>query len=117
MPRPKQTLPTPAPGAAESQLDRLIDAVETVAEQLQVLREVIDEIREEFQWAIRNDRLRCPGQVVHVTSMPADPCAEDWAERVNRLTAEDLPSDDASAEPRAESSGQRSLFSSPADES
>lgn len=82
-----------------SQLKRLIDAVEAVAGQLHVLRQVLDEIREEVQWAIRNDRLRCPPHVCRVTSMPADPLAPEWAERLNELTPTDLPAVEASPGP------------------
>lgn len=72
-------------------MDRLIEAVETVGNQLEVLRQVLDEVREEFQWAVRNGQLVSPPSITHVTSMPRDPCAPDWAERLNRLTPEDLP--------------------------
>lgn len=40
------------------QPDELTPAVNRLAEQIQVLREAIDEFREIFTWAVRSDRLR-----------------------------------------------------------
>lgn len=49
---------------------RLTNAIERVEQELRVLRDVIDEAREEFAWAVRNDRFRSPPHIVHVTKMP-----------------------------------------------
>lgn len=87
--------PTPAPDRAEphgsgaERIERLIDAVEEVAAQIEVLRQVIDEIREEFQWAVRNNRMA--PHVVRVTSMAKDPLDPEWAAKLNRLTPADFP--------------------------
>lgn len=87
----KADLPDPA-GDNRAHIKRLIDAVETVADQLQVLRVVLDEIREEFVWALRNpEHFHAPTPICRVTSMPSDPCAKDWGERLNRFTPQDLP--------------------------
>jgi hypothetical protein len=53
---------------------RLVEAVEAVAGELQVLRQVLDEIREDFGWGLSNNRFRCPG--VRVPPIPADPTAD-----------------------------------------
>lgn len=58
-------------------IERLIQAVEEVAGQIEVLREVIDEIRVEFLYAVRNDKM----PPIHVTSMPKNSCAPDFGER------------------------------------
>ena len=95
--------PAPAPASTRPEnadaerIERLIDAVEAVAGQIEVLRNVIDEIRDEFQWAVRNDRLA--PHVVRVTSMAKDPCDPQWAEKLNRIDPRDLPVDDSSAAP------------------
>jgi len=95
--------PAPAPTTTRSEapdaerIERLIDAVETVADQIEVLRNVIDEIREEFQWAVRNKRLA--PHVVHVTSMAKDPLDPQWAAKLNRLTPADLSAEDLSEAP------------------
>jgi hypothetical protein len=64
--------------------------VARLAEELRTLRDAIDEIREELQWANRNaDDL--PGHPLHsfrLRSMPTDPAAPDWAERVNAVPPE-----------------------------
>ena len=83
-------------------VERLIEAVNGVAEQMQLLWNTIDEIREEFAWALRNDRLTCSPSVMHVTSMAADPCAPDWGKRLNRSAATDLPPEASSLTPSAE---------------
>jgi len=54
-----------------SQLDRLVLAVEEVARQVQVLRQVLDEIREEVVWAVRNDIFRTPPSECRCTNTSA----------------------------------------------
>ena len=97
----KASVPAPTSARPENidgeRIERLIDAVEAVADQIEVLRNVIDEIRDEFQWAVRNHRLA--PHVVHVTSMAKDPCDPRWAEKLNRLTPADLQGDDLSEAP------------------
>lgn len=91
MPRPTKSSPAEAaPHGDPERIERLIDAVETVSAQIELLRIVLDELREEFAWAVRNDRFRSPPHIVHVTSMAADPCASDWAERLNRVSPAEL---------------------------
>lgn len=93
-------------------VDRLADAVEEVAGQLEVLRQVLDEIREDFQWAVRNDRFRSEHPCAPLTSLPADPLAPDFGERVNRVKPEDLPEEAGSPDPeldRALEDVERSL--------
>jgi hypothetical protein len=92
----------------EAKVDALALAIERVADELRVIREVMDECREHFEWAVNNDRLRCPPTVMHVTSLPKDPLAPDFGERINACTAADLPADSPAA--AAASSAQRNLF-------
>jgi hypothetical protein len=77
------------------QIDRLTAAVERLADEVRVLRDVLDELREDFRWASRNDKLG--GAVFMLTSMPADAAAEDWPERVNRYSADHLPVEDSAS--------------------
>lgn len=70
-----------------------------MAGHIEMLYQVLDEIREDFQWAVRNDKFRHEGAdewrpVTHITSMPKDPCAPDFGARINRFSAADLPSED-----------------------
>src|SRR6185436_18843423 len=78
---------------------QLTGQVKELSGQVQLLLQAIDDVREEFQWAVRNDRLGGAREeqwkpVTHITSMPKDPCATDFGERVNRYSAMDLPGED-----------------------
>ena len=111
MPQGKTEVPAAPVLTDGSQLERLIEVVEEDADQI----EVLDEIREQFQWAVRNaERFRCPASVVHLTSMPADPLAPDFGKRINRFSAKDLPAEPPVAAPHApppkEPPGQRELW-------
>lgn len=79
----------------------LTASVEKLIQEVRVLRDTIDELREDLRWAINNrDEFRCqPRHVVHITSIPLDPLAKDFGKRVNRFSAKDLP--DESAQPSA----------------
>ena len=48
------------PEANDDQTERLITAVHDLADQIEVLRDVLDEIRVDFRHAIFTDKLRCP---------------------------------------------------------
>jgi hypothetical protein len=96
MARSPKASPTPAAPtddlrSLEAKVDALTAAVERVGDELRVIREVMDECREHFEWAVNNDRLRCPSPALHITSLPKDPVAPDFGERINRFSAEDLP--------------------------
>lgn len=70
-------------GAAE--LDELTDAVVGLSEEVRVLRQAVDDLREEIQWAARNLVDPDQGSLANrrIRTMPLDPCAADFAERVN----------------------------------
>ena len=81
--------------AAADNRQQLLDALGTLAEEVRVLREAVDELREEVRYGVRNllDPDTSAGQPRRITSMPADPVAPDFADRVNRFRPEDLPPD------------------------
>lgn len=85
----------PAMTPSETALDQLAElptTVERLTQELVVLRRVMDEIREDIGWAVRNAPDLIPALGARrITSMPLDPCAPDWSERLNRLTPADLP--------------------------
>jgi hypothetical protein len=81
-----------------AEIDRLAAAVERLAEEVRVLRDALDDFGADFRWAARNDKLGGPMFVL--TSMPSDPAAPDWAERLNRLTASDVPAHNSPVQPR-----------------
>ncbi len=76
--------------------DAIAQVLDRLREELAILREVLDEIRDELQWANRNRDLdQAPASAPRrITSMPLDPAAADWAERLNRYSAADLPDKD-----------------------
>ena len=58
----------------EETLGRLAEAVEKMGGELQLLRTILDEIRDDFGWALSNDRLRpeCQHTPMVLTSMPKE---------------------------------------------
>jgi hypothetical protein len=74
--------PAPAPPEREHRLDSLGDSLDKLSQEVRLLREVIDEIREEFSWLTRNGLPTQPIEHVTVKRMSKDSCAEDWAERL-----------------------------------
>jgi hypothetical protein len=83
-------------------LGRLVEAVERLAAEVAVMRQVIDEIRDDFAWGLDNDAFRArsagPPPVV-LKSMPLAPCAPDFGRHVNRHVATESPAPPA---PRAD---------------
>jgi hypothetical protein len=82
--------------------DSIAAALDRLREELAVVRQVLDEIQQELEWANRNspDREQVAATYRRITSMPLDPCAPDWAERVNQYSAADLPADVRDPTPR-----------------
>lgn len=76
-------------------IQRIADAVEKLAGEVEMLRGIVDRLQDDFAWALNNDAFgrdnpyREPGPPMHITSMPLDPLATDWHERVNRFRPED----------------------------
>jgi hypothetical protein len=97
-------------------LERIAEAVEKLAGEVEILRGIIDRLQEDFAWALNNDAFRGEGArrervpPVHITSMPLDPLAPDWHERLNRYRAEDINEADDAAQVTV-GSVQRDLFS------
>ena len=77
---------------ADASIERLIRIVGDLSQEVRRLRTAVDHLRQECECAlrgvIRNETHR---PVMHITSMPKDPCAADFGERVNRLNPDDLP--------------------------
>jgi hypothetical protein len=92
------------------QIDDLSQAVISLTEQLRVLRHAVDEIGDELGWAIRNRVMTVESLESYskrITSFPIDSAAENFHERVNEVTAADLPEAEASPS-QARSSRQQS---------
>ena len=65
-------------------IDELRQEMQELRDNIQVLTDVLDEVRQELQWLSRNG-LPPPGRTPDrfvVNQMAADPCAKDWGERL-----------------------------------
>ena len=60
----------------------LANSITLLADQIAVLREAIDELRDDFSWALNNFRPAELPQHVIVKRMAANPAAHDWNERL-----------------------------------
>lgn len=69
MARAKKPSSPERPETQAEAVSRLTDTLQSVEQELRVLRDVLDEIRDAFEWALKNDRFRNPPHVVHVTRM------------------------------------------------
>ena len=98
--------------AMSEEVVELTEAVLTLTEQVRMLRLSLDEIEQELGWAIRTrvlDRLPPPSPT-RVTSMPLDPLAEDFHERVNAISPADLPIVPADTSERPKFCGQGTFW-------
>ena len=71
--------------------DPLAESVDRLTEELQVIRNVLDDLRTELQYLVRNPgeyRTAEPIERFRVTSLPLDAAAEDFEERVNAVPEE-----------------------------
>jgi len=84
--------------AIHDRLEHIAEVVRENTEEIGVLRDAIDEEKELMEWAAQNDK-----PILRLTSMPVDPTARDFAEKLSSLRPEDLP-------PVEESTAQRTLF-------
>jgi hypothetical protein len=72
------------PPASSDEIAQLRDEVTDLKNQVQVLSDILDEIREELQWVTRNGLpIREPLPACPTLKrMALDPCADDWNERL-----------------------------------
>lgn len=75
----------------DTSADEIAESVDRLTAELRVIRDVLDDLRTELQYIVRN-----PGEYrvvesmerFRVTSLPLDPAAEDFEERVNAVPTE-----------------------------
>ena len=82
--RPART-PAPEPKRSAS-VERLTDAVNRLADELRVVRDVLDDVREDLNWVTRNS---IPGRAIQhtrVIRMARDPLAADAREHLELRT-------------------------------
>lgn len=68
-------------GLHDTGIDRLSDSVTELSQQVAVLRDILDEIREEVSWAVRNDRVLV-ATVPVLKRMAVDPTTDDWGKQL-----------------------------------
>lgn len=66
----------------QDHLDHAVEVMRENTEEVGVLRDAIDELRELYQWTLNNARPDTPAPF-HLTSLPLDPLAPDWSARLN----------------------------------
>lgn len=71
----------PSAGPAE-QTDPVAEAADRLSAEVRCLREVLDEVREDFSWVTRNGLPIQPMEHIRVRRMARDPNADDWAARL-----------------------------------
>jgi len=59
-----------------SETELLLELQDRLNEHMQLVEDILDEIRTDLQWGIRNDRIR-------IVSFSIDPCADDF--KVNSI--------------------------------
>ncbi len=78
------------PGSKRSseiaETEQLTAAVRELAQQVEVLRNALDEIRSVFAWAVRNDKLRCPGPSAAYAHPPASATIELDEQQLEAMT-------------------------------
>jgi hypothetical protein len=84
--RTKSVEPDPVANDAH---DTLADEVRQLREEVRVVWEAVDELRESMEHALRNPP-EPPPPPFRLTSMAADPTAEDFAERLNAIPLEQI---------------------------
>lgn len=62
--------------------DPLAESINRATAEIAMLRQVIDEVREDFSWLIRNGLPVQPIEHVHVKRMAIDPLADNWNEQL-----------------------------------
>ncbi len=75
----------------EETITSLTAALDEVRDEMTGIRRVVDEIQGDVEWVARNRHADEWRPIQPITSLPLDPLAPDWAQRVNRFTAADIP--------------------------
>jgi hypothetical protein len=81
----KQTKPPPA-APETSDVAKLAEVVQGLTHQVQHLAMILDEVREDLVWAVRNDKFHCAGQsqqYVASYTQPPPEAKDDGAEETD----------------------------------
>jgi len=97
---------------------KLIESIDRLRQEVEVLRNAVDDLREELRYLVRNPGESCVTETIkrlHVTSLPLDPSDDDFGLRINAVPAETVAELRTSAETiqeenRGPATSQRDLF-------
>ncbi len=78
----KSAKPSASESSRSQQLERLTDALDRLADEVRVVRDILDETREDLSWLSRNGLPHRPTVHTQLVRMAADPLASDWNERL-----------------------------------
>lgn len=98
--------PSPDRDIDDAGTERVIVNIDGLDE-LGSIREALDGIRDDIEWWIKNHRREQWVPMQPITSMPIDPLATDWSDRLNKLSAADLPDNRARQRDEAQQSSQK----------
>jgi len=85
--------PASAPPDQKIQDSLLAESVDRLTAELRVIRDVLDDLRIELQYLVRNPGENCGSETIErlrVTSLPLDPAADDFDQRVNAVPEETI---------------------------
>lgn len=84
----KRTTSTESPTQSSQEVDRLTQAVAALTDQVRTLSLILDEIRDELVWAVRNDRFNAiPSSMTWTPTAPASPPPRDNAQAAHPLSS------------------------------
>ena len=103
------------PPEQQELLERLVETVERLEGELRFIRETLDRIQDDFEWNLNNAPARQDSWLpasppFRITSLPREPLAPEFRERINKVTQDEqnaLRNDEAtSIEQKAELSAK-----------
>ena len=90
--------PKPAPAPETSDITKLAEVVQGLTHQVQHLAMILDEVREDLVWAVRNDKFHCAGhsqQYVASYTQPPREAEDDDEEEPRNPPPPELPTPSA----------------------
>jgi len=112
----REKKPTPRADITPEQVHDLTQAVISLSEQVRVLRQAVDEIGDELGWAIRNRVVfvePIDATARRIRSMPLDPTAPDFHERVNAIDPDRIGGIEHACDPEELSADKNTEVSHP----
>ena len=90
-------------------IEQLTEQVSRLTDALRVVKDAIDDLRDDLEYAVRNKQPLPPP--LHITSMPHDPTVPDFHARLNAVKFEQPSADHPQNETPIRGTQQQSLWS------